>query len=343
MNRRARIAPLVLALLTGAATSGAEVPPVDDASGPWRPALAGSPHSAPAPPARTSQALGENDLDRLLAKVDAEEKALRVELDAIGPALDITRRRMIARGRAYYRHVRAGFLPVGGGFDAFVDHAARVERTRMALERDLAREIELTHRSAELADRLTRLGAERAPLEVHREAMNHARVALAQEAERRAAFSRAFETSVRPNYVAIYGADGGPTELDRRAGFRALEGRLPFPIAGRAEVRKVMRRGAGGPGIELSATVGAAVRSVAAGRVAFADTYADYGLTVILDHGERYYSVYANLGAADVRAGDQLPGGARVGTVRMGPDAAKLYFELRRGAEVIDPGAWFGL
>ena len=75
-----------------------------------------------------------------------------------------------------------------------------------------------------------------------------------------------------------------PAELDRRSGFRSLMGRLPFPIAGRAEVRKVSRRGAGGPGVELTALDGAPVRSVAAGRVAFADTYADYGLTVIVDH-----------------------------------------------------------
>ncbi|WP_434043714.1 MULTISPECIES: murein hydrolase activator EnvC family protein [Sorangium] len=341
MRRRARIAPIALALLTGAATSGAEVPALDLTSSPAA-ARAPSP-AARAPAPRPSSALAENDLDRLLAKLDAEEKALRAELDAIGPALEVTRRRMIARGRAYYRHVRAGFLPVGGGFDALVDHAARVERTRLALERDLAREAELTRRSAELADRLTHLGAERAPLEVHREAMNRARVALAQEEERRAAFARAFATSVRPDHVAIYGADVGPAELDRRAGFRSLHGRLPFPIAGRAEVRKVSRRGVGGPGVELTALDGAPVRSVAAGRVAFADSYADYGLTVIVDHGERHYSVYASLGAVDVRAGDQLPGGARVGTIASGPDGAKLYFELRRGAEVIDPGPWFGM
>ncbi len=339
MRLRALTAPLLLVLVTGAATSGAQVQAIDDPRGaPIAPARA----FTPSPP-RQSSALAENDLDRLVAKLDAEEKALRAELDGIGPELELTRRRMVARGRAYYRVVRAGFLPVGGGFDALVDHAARVERTRRALERDIAREAELTRRGAELADRLTRLGAERAPLEIQREAMNRARAALAQEDERRAAFARAFETSARPDYLAIYGAAVGPTDADARAGFRALRGRLPFPIAGRAEVRKVTRRGAGGPGLELAAAAGAPVRSVAAGRVAFADTYADYGLTVILDHGDRYYSVYASLGAADVRAGDQVPGGARIGAVGEPSGGAKLYFELRKGADTVDPGEWFGL
>lgn len=340
MRPSARAAlPFLLVVVTGAATSGAQVQAIDDPHGaPVAPA-----HAAAPAPTRPSLSLGDNDLDRLIAKLDAEEKALRSELDGTGPELDVTRRRMIARGRAYYRVIRAGFLPAGGGFDALVDHAARVERTRRALERDIAREAELTRRGVELADRLTRLGAERAPLEIQREAMNRARNALAQEEERRAAFARAFETSVRPDHLAIYGAAVGPTDADSRAGFRALRGRLPFPIAGRAEVRKVMRRGAAGPGLELAAAPGAPVRSVAAGRVAFADTYADYGTTVILDHGDRYYSIYANLGAAGVHAGDQVPGGARVGEVGVTSDGSKLYFELRKGADTIEPGAWFGL
>jgi len=331
-----RAALLLAAALTCAATSGAQVPTIDDPHPPPHP------RAAPSGPA-TRALLGENELDRRLAKLTAEEKALEGELSGVGPELEITRKRMIARGRAYYRHVRAGFLPAGSGFDALVDHAARVERLRMALERDVAREAELTRRGAELADHLSRVRAERAPLEVQREAMNRARAALAQEEERRAAFARAFETSVRPDYLAIYGADVGPGDVDGRAGFKALKGRLPFPIAGRAEVRKVVRRGALAPGLELNAAAGAPVRSVAVGRVAFADTYADYGLTVILDHGDRYYSLYANLGATDVRVGDQVAGGARLGTVGEGEGRAKLYFELRRGAEAIDPGEWFGL
>lgn len=333
MRRWTRASVLLLAALTCAGVSGADAP--------------AEPRSSAAAPASL---LGENDLDRLLVKLDAEEKALKAELDSIGPALEITRRRMVARGRAYIRQRRAGFLPVGGGFDALVDHAARTERLRMALERDVARESELGRRGAEIADRLSRLRAERAPLDVQRAAMERARAALAQEEERRAAFTRAFETSVRPDYLAIYGVDLGPGQHpgagdpDARAGFRALKGRLPFPIAGRAEVRKVTRRGSPAPGLELSAAAGAPVRSVAAGRVAFADTYADYGLTVILDHGDHYYSLYAGLGAVDVHVGDQLAGSARVGAVvGAGQAGGLLYFELRRGAEAIDPGEWFGL
>jgi septal ring factor EnvC (AmiA/AmiB activator) len=281
------------------------------------------------------------EIERMLAKVEADERALAAELEESRPRLEMTRRRVIVRGRAYYRLVRAGLLPAGGGFDALVDHAAHVERTRRALDRDVATVATLEKRLGELENKLARLRAEKGPLEVQREALRRARAALAEAEERRAAFARAFESSVRPSAVAVYGTDYGPTP-DASAGFRSLRGRLPFPIAGRAEVNRVNR--GSGPGVEMLAPSGTAVRSVAAGRVSFADRYDDYGLTVILDHGDHYYSVYASLAGADVHVGDTITAGARVGTVgSVDGTPPKLYFELRHNATTIDPAPWLGL
>lgn len=281
------------------------------------------------------------DVERLYARVEAEEKQVAADLEESRPRLAMTHRRVVARGRAYYRLVRAGLLPAGGGFDALVDHAARVERTRRALDRDVAAEAALGKRITELEGRLAHVRAEKGPLEVQREALRRARAVLAEAEERRSAFARAFETSVRPDAVAVYGTDFGPAP-DPRAGFRSLRGRLPFPIAGRAEVNRVDR--GGGPAVEMLAASGTAVRSVAAGRVSFADRYDDYGLTVILDHGDRYYSVYGSLGSADVHVGDQATAGQRLGTVGSVEGASpRLYFELRHNAATIDPAPWLGL
>lgn len=281
------------------------------------------------------------DIERLLSRMEADEKQAATELEETRPRLEMTRRRIILRGRQYYRLVHAGLLPAGGGFDALVDHAAHVERTRRALERDVAAEGALTRRIAELSSTVSRIHAEKGPLEVQREALRRARAALAEAEERRAAFARAFETSVRPSQVAVYGTDFGPTP-DPQGGFRSLRGRLPFPIAGRAEVNRVNR--GGGPAVEMLAPSGTPVRSVAAGRVSFADRYDDYGLTVIVDHGDHYYSVYASLSAADVHVGDTVTAGARVGAVgSVDGTAPKLYFELRHNASTLDPAPWLGL
>jgi septal ring factor EnvC (AmiA/AmiB activator) len=93
----------------------------------------------------------------------------------------------------------------------------------------------------------------------------------------------------------------------------------------------------------MRAPGGTVVRSVFPGRVAFADSYADYGRTVILDHGGGYYTVSANLGDVEVKVGDELAGGARIGTLAGGSAGSTLYFEVRIGQETADPAEWFGI
>ena len=117
-------------------------------------------------------------------------------------------------------------------------------------------------RIGELETRIVRVRADRAPLAVQREALQRARQALQEADERRAAFARAFETSVRPDAVAVYGTDMGPAP-DPQIGFRSLKGRLPFPIAGRAEVNRVNR--GGGPAVELTAASTATTTSPCTG------------------------------------------------------------------------------
>ncbi len=339
MRRRGLLGVIVALTVAGGAAAGTDPP----GSAPSPAALA-APTPLPIPQAAPRGASAPNELDRLLTRYDAEERSLRDEQSRVGPDLEVTKRRMHARGRAYYKQVHAGLLPAGGGFDALVDHAARVERNRRAIARDLARMEYLTKRGGEIGERLTRLRAERAPLEVQREAMDRARNALQQADERRAAFTRAFDSSQRPpDYLAVYGAESGPSDVDPRKGFRSLKGRLPFPLAGRAEVRRVTVPGAGTPALELTTPPGAIVRAVGPGRVAFADKHEDYGFTVIVDHGDRYFSIYANLGAVDAHLGDVVASGARIGA--LGTDTARvtLHFELRHGADAIEPSPWLGL
>lgn len=292
-----------------------------------------------APPLRVGSAV--SDFERMIMRLDDEQHGLEAELATIDPRLDILHKRIVARGRAYYRHVHAGLLPVGEGFDALVDHAAKVERVRRALERDVVQETELLKRKETIRGRLERLAAERAPLDVQREAMIRAKRALEAEEERRAAFARAFETSTRPDYVAIYGAETGPRDGDTKLDFAKQKGRLHFPVTGRSEARRSDRHGV--TGMDFVTQLSAGVRSVAAGHVVFADRYDSYGLTVIVDHGDRYYSVYANLGGTDVRVSDLVAAGARIGTsLALGKDAA-VYFEIRRGSVAQDPGPWLGM
>jgi murein hydrolase activator len=285
------------------------------------------------------------EIESALKKYDEEEKRMQTELAKIEEELGILDERVIARGKTYFKKVRAGLLPAGGGFDELVDHAARVERTRLALTRDLDAQKALRKRRDAISDRMTRLKVERAPLAMQREAVAKAKGMMRMADERRASFDRAFESSsAPPDYVAIYGADVSPSDGGSSEAFTALYGRLPLPIAGRAEVKKLDGSNGGGPALELRAAGSASARSVGAGRVVFADDYQDLKITVVIDHGERHFSIYGNLERADVKVGDNVQRSAALGPVApRGSDGALLYFELRKDGRAIEPAPWFGL
>lgn len=302
-------------------------------------ALPGEPAATPS---AAATALAPDGVDRALEQVQQRTASQQRELTALAQEAERVQARTLVRGRAYVRLIKAGLLPVGGGFEALIDHAAKVERLRRALERDVAEERRLAQRRVQVVAQLDALAERRAVLEVQQRALTQARDALLAQQDRAFAFERAFSTGGA--HAAVYGAVPGPAEpTELAAGFGALKGRLPFPLPGRAEISAGRRAASDGPGLEMRAPQGSAVRSVFGGRVAFADSYADYGKTVIVDHGGGYFTVTAGLAELVVTAGDELVGGARLGTVGALRQGYGVYFELRVGGATVDPAPWFGL
>jgi murein DD-endopeptidase MepM/ murein hydrolase activator NlpD len=295
------------------------------------------------PPPSSSPALALAALDRRIADLDAEESVSKRELSEIGTRIAEAHARSLSSGRAFYRLTRAGMLPVGGGFGALVSHALRVERSRRSLAVELTMEKKLRERGVGLSRALERIARDRVALASQRTAMDAARMAVEDEARRQQAFDRAFATSSgSSDYVAVYGGNGAaPAAVP--GGFASSKGRLLFPLAGRSEVRPAKREGTDGPGLEIKSVEGAPVRAVFGGRVVFADRYGPYGRLVIVDHGDHYYSVSGNLAAVDVKVGDDVTAGERLGTVGDEGRGPMLYFEIRHATQTMPPGPWLGI
>lgn len=121
--------------------------------------------------------------------------------------------------------------------------------------------------------------------------------------------------------------------------FRTLKGRLPWPVAGRAAVRK---HGRIYRGVFLDATPDTPVRSIHQGRVVFSDWIRGYGLMVIVDHGRGYMSLYGNNKALYKTVGDAVTAGEQL-AVMNDPVAQRnngLYFEIRHRGKPLDPREW---
>ncbi len=310
--------------------------------------LVGRPVGAePAPPVGQASDVDTAlaSIDRGLAALDGEEQRDQAEMNRIGDRVSVAHERVVSHGRSYYRLTRAGLLPLGGGFDALVTYAMHVERARRELSTDIREEQSAHGRVAEIETELRRIERDRSALSTQRQTLDLARLGHEDEQRRQAAFDRAFETSTGTgaDYVAVYGGAGGVAPEVPAGGFATARGRLLFPVAARADVRPARREGTGGPGLEIHAAAGSVVRATFAARVAFADRYGPYGRMVILDHGDHYYTVSGNLDAVDVKIGQDVGAGDRLGTVGDDGAGAMLYFEVRHGSQAVPPGPWLGL
>ena len=315
---RPAIALAALALSLTLATADAALPQADDAS--LRDPTFGA-------------------IDRKITDLDSEEAAEKRELAELGTQLRLLHARAVEGGRTYYKLTRAGLLPIGAGFDALLMHASRMERARKALGTLAEQERHTRSLAAAAAKKLDALAEQRRMFADQQGTGDAARFAAADEAEQRQAFEETFAGGTRQGFSAI---EGSAITLESR-GFAGERGKLTFPLDGRGEPKSVRRDTADGPGIEIRTAPGTAVRAVFQGHVAFADRYGPYGRLIILDHGEHYYTVYANLGSFGVKVGDEIETGGKLGTVGDEGSGALLYFEVRHRTETMKPEPWLGL
>lgn len=94
-------------------------------------------------------------------------------------------------------------------------------------------------------------------------------------------------------------------------------------------------------GIKIAATPGSAVSAVFYGKVIYSQWFKGYGNLVVIDHGERVYSLYGNTRGPLVAVGNKVTPGQVITSVAEGDDGAGyLYFEVREDNKPTDPRRW---
>jgi septal ring factor EnvC (AmiA/AmiB activator) len=131
-------------------------------------------------------------------------------------------------------------------------------------------------------------------------------------------------------------------------GLKVKRGKINWPVDGtiiqsfgksrNAQFKEVVDN----TGIQIQAPGGTPFRAVADGKVRFADWFKGYGKLVILDHGEGYYSLYAQAAELDVTEGQAVSAGQILGTVGDTGSlvGTSLYFEIRKNGIPQNPTLW---
>ncbi|CAG0972882.1 Murein hydrolase activator EnvC [Methylophilaceae bacterium] len=172
---------------------------------------------------------------------------------------------------------------------------------------------------------------------------------LAKIAREQAAAAKRKQAQAKPQKPAdqktVARNEALPSSEYDGSNFAALRGKLNLPVRGDITNRYGAARqdtGVSWKGLFIRAAEGSEVKSIAKGRVVFADWLRGFGNLLIIDHGDGYMSLYGNNQSLLKQLGDHVKGGDTIASVGNtgGNASAGLYYELRRQSKTFDPLSW---
>lgn len=313
----------------------------------------------------------DRELKRINARLEVvigDLQKKEEEAHKVSESLSARKELLKKRARALYKWQRGGspfvFLNGGGSIAELMQRKRYLELT-LAYDQHLLES--LSRESAQLVKLKGDLVQKREQVDRERRKLVEVKEAIRQERENRrealASLRREKETRVRAlkeleqaahrlqkmmdelsrKAVASTGAIRGPAD------FEAMRGKLEYPVRGEVMAAfgktrhpeftaELFRKG-----IDIAASLGEEIRAVEGGKVIFADRFSGYGKMMIVDHGRRYFTIYAHLADLLKHSGDPVRRGEPIATVGDSDslEGARLYFEIRKGGKPLDPLPWF--
>lgn len=314
---------------------------------------------------RYRQAL--HDVGRKLRKKDQEIEAINAQLSRLQESVRERQEAILARLRVQYMEGRFGHWKPLLTANSYGDFQRRLHYLSAVSERDFSLletfKSDMTHmREAERQREEVRVGmlsykhSTEKQLDEIRAVKKEKKVYLTKLTQEKESSERALQELER----SASRIDSLLRELETRrralasrpptgtTALRGLKGSLPWPADGSVithfgrQKHPTFNTYVQRKGIEIKTTEGSAIYAVMPGTVVYADWLKGYGLVIILDHANGFFSLYAHASKILTTVGAQVGSGQAIGetgdTGMTGENT--LYFELREGAEPVDPLQW---
>jgi len=308
-----------------------------------------------------------HDISRKLKKKDQEIETINVQVTRLRESIRQRQDAILARLRVQYMEGRYGYWKALLASDSYGDFQRRLQYLSAVSERDYGlmetfrsdvahmEEAERQREAARVGIVAYKQSTEKQLNEI-RSVKKEKKVYLAKITQEKESSERVLQELER----SASRIDSMLREMEQRrraslakpppGGFlpRGSKGTLPWPVDGAVISHFgrqkhptfntfVQRRG-----IEIRAVEGSAIHAVMPGTVVYADWLKGYGLVIILDHANGFFSLYAHASKILATVGSQVVTGQSIGeTGDTGVTGENtLYFELREGADPVDPLQW---
>jgi septal ring factor EnvC (AmiA/AmiB activator) len=306
------------------------------------------------------------EISRKLRKKDQEIEAINAQIARLRDGVQIRQEAILARLRVQYMDGRFGHWRPLLASDSYGDFQRRLRYLSAVSARDygLIETFKSDMASMQEAERhreTARVGmvAYKRSTEKHLEEIKgvkkEKKLYLAKLTQEKESYERALQELER----SASRIDSMLRELEQRrraaaakppAGSlpKGVRGGLPWPAEGSVltyfgrQKHPTFNTYVQRKGIEIRTLEGSAIHAVMPGTVVYADWLKGYGLVIILDHANGFFSLYAHASRILAKVGEQVAEGRAIGetgdTGVIGENT--LYFELREGAEPVDPLQW---
>jgi septal ring factor EnvC (AmiA/AmiB activator) len=143
--------------------------------------------------------------------------------------------------------------------------------------------------------------------------------------------------------TSVKGAEAELSFPSLKGDFSELKGKLPWPVTGQLQSKfGSTNGGAWEGGVLIDAKEGADIRAVSTGAVVYSDWLKDYGLLIIVEHGEGFMTLYAFNQSLYKNVGDKVDAGEVIASVGQsgGRSQPGVYFGIRKKGKPLDPIEW---
>ena len=307
-----------------------------------------------------------NRINQQIKEKDQELANLSTKIDELGKDVQTRQSSISARLRLLYMEGRTGYLKTLFAAESFTDAAHRMDYISWVAQREhqLVRQFQedlsnlqlLNEQQTKAREELLHLqGETQQAIQKVSGLKRQKRSVLVSLSKEKDSHERMVEDLQR----SAEQVDSLLKELDQRfqlaqARMRQPPGRLPslgsflWPVEGKVvsyfgrQKHPTFDTFVNKKGIEIQAREGSPIQSVSSGKVVYADWLKGYGLVVIVDHTNGFYSLYAHASKLLVAEGNSVTMGQVIGeTGETGvTEEDTLYFELRKGTTPIDPLKW---